>query len=83
MALATAAGGEDDLSHYKLSILRIVDNGFASLIYDFPNNAGFTELKEACMNVWEALEKKPNLPDLLVCLLEFLLLYASSGGWLV
>ena len=66
VALATAAGGEDDLSHYKLSILRIVGNGFASLIYDFPKNAGFIELREACTYVWDALEKKPNLPDLLV-----------------
>lgn len=66
VALATAAGGKDDLSRDKLSILRIVGNGFASLIYDFPKNAGFIELRRACTYVWDALEKKPNLPDLLV-----------------
>ena len=66
VALATAAGGEGDLSHDKLSDLRIVGSGFASLIYDFPKNAGFTELKKACTYVWDALEKKPNLPQLLV-----------------
>ena len=66
VALATAAGGEGDLSHDKLSDLRIVGNGFASLIYDFPKNAGFIELKEACTYVWDALKKKPSLPQLLV-----------------
>ena len=66
VALATAAGGEGDLSHDKLSDLRIVGNGFASLIYDFPKNAGFIELKEACTYVWDTLEKKPSLPQLLV-----------------
>ena len=66
VALATAAGGEGDLSHDKLSDLRIIGSGFASLIYDFPQNAGFTELKKACLYVWDALEKKSNLPQLLV-----------------
>ena len=66
VALATAAGGEGDLSHDKLSDLRIVGSGFASLIYDFPTNAGFIELMEACRYVWDALKKKPNLPQLLV-----------------
>ena len=68
VALATAAGGEGDLSHDRLSGLRIVGNGFASLIYDFPKHAGFTELMEACTYVWDGLEKKPNLPQLLVSL---------------
>ena len=66
VALATAAGGEGDLSHDKLSDLRIIGSGFASLIYDFSKKAGFTELKEACTYIWEALKNKPNLPQLLV-----------------
>ena len=66
VALATAAGGEGDLSHDKLSHLRTVGNGFASLIYNFPQDAGFIELKEACTYVWEALNKNENLPKLLV-----------------
>ena len=66
VALATAAGGEDDLSHDKLSYLRTVGSGFASLIYNFPKDAGFIELKEACTYVWEALTKNENLPNLLV-----------------
>ena len=71
VALATAAGGEGDLSHDKLSDLRTVGSGFASLIYNFPNDAGFIELKEACTYVWDALEKNSNLPHLLVSQLNF------------
>ena len=66
VALATAAGGEGDLSHDKLSNLRTVGTGFASLIYDFPEDAGFFELKNACTSVWEALDKNESLPGLLV-----------------
>ena len=66
VALATAAGGEGDLSHDKLSHLRTVGSGFASLIYNFPKNAGFVDLKKACTSVWEALDKNENLPKLLV-----------------
>lgn len=67
MALATAAGGEGDLSHDKLSHLRTVGSGFAALIYSFPKEAGFFHLKKACTSVWEALDKNENLPNLLVC----------------
>lgn len=66
VALATAAGGEGDLQHDRLSHLRIVGSGFASLIYNFPDDAGFFELKKACASVWEALDKNGNLPKLLV-----------------
>ena len=66
VALATAAGGEGDLSHDKLSHLRTVGSGFASLIYRFSEDSGFIELKKACTSVWEALDKNPNLPKLLV-----------------
>ena len=66
VALATAAGGEGDLSHDRLSHLRTVGSGFASLIYNFPESAGFVQLKEACKSVWDALEKNENLPKLLV-----------------
>ena len=71
VALATSAGGEGDLSHDKLSHLRTVGSGFASLIYNFPENAGFVELKEACTYVWDALSKNPNLPGLLVSALSY------------
>ena len=66
VALATAAGGEGDLSHDRLSHLRTVGSGFASLIYNFPEDADYFKLKEACKSVWDALEKNENLPKLLV-----------------
>lgn len=66
VALATAAGGEGDLQHDKLSVLRTVGNGFAYLIYKFPSSAGFVELQEACTYLWDALSKNRNLPTLLV-----------------
>jgi hypothetical protein len=66
VALATAAGGEGDLSHDRLSHLRTVGGGFASLIYNFPEDAGFFELKKACESVWDALDKNVKLPKLLV-----------------
>ena len=66
MALATAVGGEGDLSHDRLFHLRTVGSGYASLIYNFPEDAGFYELKNACTSVWDALDKNENLPKLLV-----------------
>ena len=66
VALATAAGGEGDLSHDRLSHLRTVGSGFASLIYIFPGDADFFKLKEACKSVWDALDKNKNLPKLIV-----------------
>jgi hypothetical protein len=66
VALATAAGGEGDLSHDRLSHLRTVGSGFASLIYNFPEDADFLKLKEACKSVWDALDKNDNLPKLIV-----------------
>ena len=66
VALATAAGGEGDLSHDRLSHLRTVGSGFASLIYNFPEDADFFKLKEACKSVWDALDKNENLPKLIV-----------------
>ena len=63
VALATAEG---DLSHDRLSHLRTVGSGFASLIYNFPEDADFFKLKEACKSVWDALDKNENLPKLIV-----------------
>ena len=77
VALATAAGGEGDLSHDRLSHLRTVGSGFASLIYNFPKDANFFQLKEACKSVWDALEKNENLPKLLVIII--LPLFCKKG----
>jgi hypothetical protein len=86
VALATAAGGEGDLSHDRLSHLRTVGSGFASLIYNFPEDADFFKLKEACKSVWDALDKNENLPKLIVIITESLIVilfctfFFSIGG---
>ena len=67
VALATAAGGEGDYIHDRLSHLRTVGSGFASLIYEVKKTDDYRMLKERCKSLWEALEKNHNLPDLLVC----------------
>ena len=69
VALATAAGGEDDLASDKLSHLRNVGSGFASLIYDMSTSDGCVELMQRCTSLWDSLMKIPDLPKLLVCTL--------------
>ncbi len=66
VALATAAGGEDDLTSDKLSHLRTVGSGYASLIYEVKELDGYKKLKDKCKHLWDALEKNGNLPELLV-----------------
>ena len=73
VALATAAGGEGDLVHDKLSHLRTVGSGFASFIYNIKDTDGFSELKEKCASVWEALKSNHKLPKLLVSHVIFLI----------
>ncbi len=50
----------------KLSHLRTVGNGYASLIYEVKESDGYKELKDRCKSLWDALEKNGNLPELLV-----------------
>ena len=66
MALATAAGGEDDYAHDRLSYLRTVGSGFGSLIYNLKEDTGFRELSKRCEFLWKALEDNPQLPKMLV-----------------
>jgi len=66
VALATAAGGEDDLAHDKLSDLRTIGSGFGALIYKLPDDAGYVELAQRCRSLWEALRDNPDLPNKLV-----------------
>ena len=68
VALATAAGGEDDFANDKLSSLRTVGSGFSSLIYKLGSDAGFRELCDMCSSVWEAYRNDKNLPKMLVSL---------------
>ncbi len=66
VALATAAGGEGDLASDKLSHLRTVGSGFASLIYEVKESDDFRMLKDRCKLLWDALAKNSDLPKLLV-----------------
>ena len=66
MALATAAGGEDDFANDKLSSLRTVGSGFSSLIYNLKTDIDFQELYSRCSSVWNAYEKDRSLPKMLV-----------------
>ena len=78
VALATAAGGEDDLTHDKLSDLRTVGSGFGPLIYNLPENACFADLTERWESLWEALRNSQDLPGKLVrkpCDLNFFMFY--------
>ena len=66
LALATAAGGEGDLAHDRLSDLRTVGSGFGALIYKLPDDAGYAELARRCRSLWEALQNNQDLPNKLV-----------------
>ena len=66
VALATAAGGEDDLAHDKLSDLRTVGSGFGALIYKLPDDTSYAELAQRCKSLWEALQNNQDLPNKLV-----------------
>ena len=67
LALATAAGGEGDLVHDRLSHLRTVGSGYASLIYiNSGERDDYKMLMERCTSLWEALDKNHHLPELLV-----------------
>ena len=68
VALATAAGGEDDLASDKLSALRTVGSGFSSLIYKLRPDIGFQELRDRLSSVWAAYRNDKRLPKMLVCL---------------
>ena len=69
MALATAAGGEDNLASDKLSTLRTVGSGFSSLIYKLRPDIGFRELRDRLSSVREAYINDGRLPEMLVCFL--------------
>ena len=66
VALATAAGGEDALTHDKLSNLRTVGSHFGALIYNLKETADFRTLAKECKLVWQSMECISSLPRLLV-----------------
>lgn len=66
IALATAAGGEDDYTRDRLSNLRTVGSGFAPLIYQLPQTTSYEGLQRRCMSLWDSLEHDSKLPEKLV-----------------
>lgn len=66
LSLATAAGGEGDLVDDKLSHLRALGGGLASLLYHLPENSGTVELSKALEPVWSVIDDNKELPVILV-----------------
>ena len=66
VALATAAGGEGDMTTDRLTDLRTIGRCFGPLIYNLPIYASFQQLQEHCKTLWETLEHAPNLPEMMV-----------------
>ena len=73
IALATAAGGEDDFTRDRLSNLRTVGSRFASLIYQLPPETGYKQLVKRCESLWDALIHYPKLPEMMVSKYIFVL----------
>ena len=68
VALATAAGGEGDMTTDKLSFLRTVGSGFGPLIYRLKQNASYQTLQELCKTLWVTLETAPKIHEMMVIL---------------
>ena len=69
IALATAAGGEGDMTTDLLSYLRTVGSGFGPLIYRLPQNASYQTLQELCKTLWVTLKTAPSLPGMMVIII--------------
>lgn len=76
---------EDDLSNDRLSNLRTVGSGFASLIYGLKDDIGFRTLYVRCLSVWAAYQKNMKLTDILVRKCIVLIVGKEErderGGW--
>ena len=81
VALATAAGGEDDYANDRLSNLRTVGSGFSSLIYNLEPDTGFEELCKRCESVWVAYRDNRKLPRMLVSDINLLGTHAQLMMW--
>ena len=69
IALATAAGGEGDMTTDLLSYLRTVGSGFGPLIYRLPRDASYQTLQELCKTLWVTLATAPDLPEMMVIII--------------
>ena len=61
-----SATGQGDIEVARVSILHVAATGYAALIYDLPQNAGFDQFYQQCKEVWKNLEADPALPKKLV-----------------
>lgn len=85
IALATAAGGEDDYTRDRLSNLRAMGSGYSTLIYNLPTTTSYKDLEKKCETLWDALTHYPNLPEWMVSanIIELLLVgqdIITKGG---
>ena len=67
-ALHTSSG-EEDYEKDKLAHLRIVGTSFKALIYGLKGNITYEVFCERCRAVWQELERRPDLPQMIVCFL--------------
>ena len=65
VALHTSSG-EEDYEKDKLATLRIVGTAFKALIYGLKGDITYEVFCECCRAVWKELEKKPDLPQMMV-----------------
>ena len=63
-----SATGQGDMEVARVSMLHVAATGYAPLIYDLTQNAGFELFYQKCQQVWKNLEADPALPKKLVCM---------------
>lgn len=68
--METGACGEDNISKDKMSNLRAVGWDFAPLIFNLLPSSSLRDIVKKCDPVWEALETRKDLPEILVILLQ-------------
>jgi hypothetical protein len=69
IALHTTAG-EGDYESDKLATLRTVVTAFEPLIYGLRGDVTYEEFCKKCKSVWDELKKNPQLPHMLVCVIQ-------------
>ena len=74
------AAGQGDVEVSRVSCLHLAVTGFAPLIYDLKENAGFEELMDCLEEVWRVLQNDKSLPDRLVRILYFLGKFLTARG---
>ncbi|XP_070579265.1 E3 ubiquitin-protein ligase rnf213-alpha-like [Ptychodera flava] len=60
--LAMISAGETDFEVDRVKCLHQATTGYASIIFDLKEDAGFKELMKACESLWNALKNDSSLP---------------------